>query len=104
MMWGIRGAWLLLGLSAACALAPAPGAADSVRVGAAPRVTAQATDLGGVPGGTPIHFTVALKPRTGLAAFVAQVSDPTSPSYRAYLTPAEFGRRFGATPAQLAAV
>src|SRR5205807_5049258 len=98
MMWGIRGAWLSLGLSAACALGAAPAtAADSVRLGAAPRVTPQATDVGGVPGGTPIHFTVALKPRTGLAAFVTQVSDPTSALYRAYLTPAEFGQRFGAT-------
>jgi hypothetical protein len=42
---------------------------------------------------------VALSPADpgALAAFVAAVSDPDSPDYQHYLTPGEFGSRFGAS-------
>ena len=53
-----------------------------------------------------LHLTVALKPRdpSGLAAYAQAVSTPGSGSYRQYLTPGQFGRRFGATPAAVGRV
>jgi subtilase family serine protease len=93
-----------VGLAAAPSLAAGAGPGPRVRLGGPPPVSAHAADVGELSPGALIHFTVALKPRTGLASFVQQVSDPASPRYRAYLTPAQFGQRFGATTAQLAAV
>jgi hypothetical protein len=56
--------------------------------------------------GTPRHVTIALTPRdpAALTAYAQAVSDPSSPFFRQYLTPAEFGRRFGASDAQIARV
>jgi subtilase family serine protease len=91
----------------AAALAPVAGAsAATVRVGRAPAVPAGATYVGGVPAATPMHVTVALTPRTpsALAAYARAVSTPGSPGYGQYLRPAQFARRFGATPRQVAAV
>jgi len=53
-----------------------------------------------------MHVTVVLKPRDpiGLAKLVAEVSTPGSSSYRRYLNPSEFERRFGSTTAQRAEV
>ncbi len=105
MTRGIR-LWVCVAAAGALAAAPSAGATGTaqLRLGGTPRAAADATDIGGLSTGTPIHLTVVLKPRSGLAAFVQQVSDPASALYRAYLTPAQFGQRFGATPAQLAAV
>jgi subtilase family serine protease len=52
------------------------------------------------------RVTVALAPRhpAQLTAFAQAVSTPGSASYGHYLTPAQFGARFGATPARMAAV
>jgi subtilase family serine protease len=38
-----------------------------------------------------------VRDQAGLDAFVAQVSNPASPNYRQYLTPAEFAQRFAPT-------
>jgi subtilase family serine protease len=59
-----------------------------------------------VPPSTRLHVTVTLRPRDapGLATYARAVSTPGSALYRHYLTPAQFGRRFGATAAQIAAV
>jgi kumamolisin len=43
-----------------------------------------------------VVLTLPLHDAAGAAAFVAAVSDPASPQYGHYLTPAEFGARFGA--------
>jgi subtilase family serine protease len=53
-----------------------------------------------------MHVTVVLKVRdaAGLAAYATQVSTPGSPVYHAYLTPAEFGQRFGAAPGEIRAL
>jgi subtilase family serine protease len=53
-----------------------------------------------------MHVTVVLRVRDpgALTRFVADVSDPGSPHYRDYLTPAQFGRRFGATGSELRSV
>ncbi|HWD18451.1 MAG TPA: protease pro-enzyme activation domain-containing protein [Verrucomicrobiae bacterium] len=45
-----------------------------------------------------------LRDAPGLENFLTQVSDPASPNYRQYLTPAEFTARFGPTEADYAAV
>lgn len=46
-----------------------------------------------------VQVTVSLQPRdlVGLEAYASAVSDPRSPLYRHFLTPAEIGQRFGAS-------
>jgi len=99
---------------AAAAAALATGASSAavassqpqVRLGELPRVTAHAAAAGAVPPSTQVHLTIALKVSdpAALAAYAVQVATPGSSVYRRYLTPSQFGRRFGATPAQVAAV
>jgi subtilase family serine protease len=59
--------------------------------------------VGHLAAATRLHVTVVLKvPHpAALLSFVNQVSDPSSPLYRDYVTPAEFGSRFGASQAEL---
>ncbi|KVT07002.1 peptidase S53 [Burkholderia sp. MSMB1078WGS] len=54
----------------------------------------------------PLHVTVVLKNRNTdqLDAFLRDVNQPGSASYRRYLTPAQFKARFAPTDAQVAAV
>ena len=65
-----------------------------------------ATLVGPAPSGTTLPLVVALHPRdpAALATEVQAVSDPRSPEYRRFLTPAEFAQRFGATQSTIAAV
>jgi pseudomonalisin len=66
----------------------------------------RATDLGAAPAGTPMRLVVALR-RPHAAAerrFVSAAHNPSSPSYRHFLTPAQFDRRFGVAGADVAAV
>jgi subtilase family serine protease len=91
------------------ALAPAVTDAAStktVRLGAAPRVPAQARVVGSVPPASKLQITIALAPRdpAALQQFATAVSTPGSPEYRSYITPAQFASRFGPTTAQIAAV
>ena len=59
-----------------------------------------------LPDSTLLHLTVALEPQdpSGLAAYATEVSTPGSPLFRDYLSVGQFAQRFGATPAQIAAV
>jgi subtilase family serine protease len=59
-----------------------------------------------MPAAKPIRLTVALKPQdpSGLAAFAEEVSSPSSPRFRQYLSVAQFASSYGATPAQVALV
>jgi subtilase family serine protease len=69
-----------------------------------PALSARARTVGtAVAAGSRLHLTVTLKPRdpAALAAYAKAVSTPGSPSYHQYLSPDQFGRRFGATAAQL---
>jgi subtilase family serine protease len=81
----------------------APG---TVRLGAAPALPLGAHIASALPDGTPMRVTVTLHPRdpSALRAFAAAVSTPGSPEYRQYITPRQFARRFGATPAAVKAV
>jgi subtilase family serine protease len=51
-----------------------------------------------MPDQTPMYVTLSLPLRdaAGAARFGAEVSDPDSPTYGHYLTPQQFGQRFGA--------
>jgi hypothetical protein len=53
-----------------------------------------------------LHVTVTLRPRdpARLATYARSVSTPGSPDYGDYLTPHQFGARFGASAAQIEAV
>jgi subtilase family serine protease len=77
-----------------------------VRVGRQPAHPAGARFVGGVPAATRLHVTVALKARdpAALTAYARAVATAGSASYRHYLTPSQFARRFGATAAQIRAV
>jgi subtilase family serine protease len=69
-----------------------------------PTLSARARRAGtAVATGSRLHLTVTLKPRdpAALAAYAQAVSTPGSRSYHQYLSPAQFGRRFGATARQL---
>ena len=92
---------------AAALLATAPGArAALARVGHGPVTATAAGVRTAVAAGLRLHVAVTLTPRdpAALAAYARAVSTPGSAEYRRYLTPSEFGRRFGATPAQVAVV
>lgn len=111
MSWAKRaiGAVALAGVAAAPA-APAAGAgaggAGQVRLAQAARLQPRGSVVGAVAAEARMHVTVVLKPSrpAALASFARAVSDPASAHYRAYLTPAQFGRRFGASAAELTAV
>lgn len=45
-----------------------------------------------------ISISMDYRDPAGMQDFVDSVSDPTSPNYRKFLTPAEIGKRFGPTP------
>lgn len=55
---------------------------------------------------TPMSVAVSLKLHNaeGLNQFLADVSNPASPTYRHYLTPAQFDARYGATKSDVATV
>jgi Pro-kumamolisin, activation domain/Putative Ig domain len=80
--------------------------AATTRIGRLPSDLARAAVIGELPAGKLVHVTVALKPRNAaaLSAYAQAVANPSSIDYRGYLTPAQFARRFGASPAELRAV
>lgn len=97
---------VVLGAGGGSALAAAASGPPLVRVGASPAPARFARAVGALSSSVRMHVTVVLKARdpSALAAYARQVSTPGSSLYRAYLTPAEFGARFGPTTAELRAV
>jgi subtilase family serine protease len=69
-------------------------------------IPAGATVRGSLAPGAPVQLTVALAPSdpAALAGYAQQVSDPSSPLYRHYLTVGQFAARFGADAAQVSNV
>ncbi len=51
-----------------------------------------------------LAISLPLRNQQALTALLAQLSDPASPNYRKYLTPAQFAERFGPSEADYAAV
>jgi hypothetical protein len=74
--------------------------------GAVPPVPSRAVAVGPVAGQTVLHLDVTLKVRdpAALADFIQQLSDRSAPDFGQFLRPGQFGPRFGATLAQVAAV
>ena len=72
----------------------------------APLLPARAVRLGAVAPASVISLDVALTvPDQGaLTAFLAGQSDRTSPYFHDFLTPVQFGQRFGPSPSQVATV
>jgi len=94
------------GLGLAGASAAAASSPRQIRIGRAARLPATAQITGTTPTSTEIPMTIALAPQdpSVLAALATAVSTPGSPEFRQYLTVDQFARRFGATPAAIAAV
>lgn len=91
---------LVVSVLAACLLAaPAAGAATI------PGLT-HGRITGRLSGRRVMHVTVTLAPRDpgALTAYARAVATPGSAVYHRYLTPAQFGRRFGASTRSVAAV
>ncbi|MGC8474639.1 MAG: protease pro-enzyme activation domain-containing protein, partial [Candidatus Dormibacteria bacterium] len=73
------------------------------RVGGTPAVPRGDVAEGQLPPSQRLTVTVAFKPQdqAALTAFIADLSDRSSPLFRHYLTPKGFGQRFGASLATL---
>ena len=107
-------AWAVAACSAAalaCVPALLPAAAPApalVAVGAVPHLPGRTVALGRLASAAagPLRLDVVLAPHGGseLGALATAVSTPGSPSFRRFLTPAQFAARFGASDAALAAV
>jgi len=71
------------------------------------RITKAAlVDLGVAPSNAVVKFAISLplRNRDALNAFIASTVDPTSASYRKFITPAQFADAYGPTPASVAQV
>jgi pseudomonalisin len=98
---------LLLLIAALPAASLPPEDAPRRAVGAVPGELREARSLGPAPADLPLErVVVALAPRdpAGLARLLEDQHDPASPLYRRWLSPAEFGARFGPTDAEIAAL
>ncbi|MEY9965232.1 subtilase family serine protease [Streptacidiphilus sp. MAP12-16] len=86
--------------------ASAPGPATRTLVGTHPLWAAPAADKGALPAGDQLTARVYLAGQdpAGLAAYAKAVSSVGSSQYGRFLTVAQVQQRFGATPAQIAAV
>ncbi len=96
----------LVALGAAAAVAAPRVSTRVVRVGSTTPLPSGARVTGTTLASTPLGLTVALQPQdpSGLADYATAVSTPGASLFRHYLTVAQFAQRFGATPAQIAAV
>ena len=107
---GLIGALAAAAPSQAARLASSSADANSPAVAlpgsAAPKLPAAAVRLGAVPANAAIRFDVTLKVRdqSALNAFLAGLSDKNSPLFGHFLSPGQFGPRFGPTLAEVTAV
>jgi hypothetical protein len=71
-----------------------------------PPAAARSAALGRLPNSQHLQLAISLPLRNqpALAEFLRQLSDPTSPNYRHYLTPAQFAEKYGPTEADYLAV
>lgn len=95
------------GTLAAIALMPgAPALAATLRIGGAAAIPRSALAIGRPAPRAHLHvtFTLATRDPRALSAYARAVSTPGSSLYRHFLTPAQFGSRFGAPAAQITRV
>ena len=66
----------------------------------------QLQPIGNLPAETNLNLAIGLplRNRKALTTLLQQISDPSSPNYRHYLTPEQFTEQFGPAPEQYAAV
>ena len=71
-----------------------------------PSEVSRLTPLGRLAGTQQLNLAIGLPVRNqaALTEFLRELSDPTNPNYRHYLTPAQFTEQFGPTEADYAAV
>jgi subtilase family serine protease len=82
---------------------------DRVPAGSVPPAARVYPDVGAADPDLPLErMTLSLRPRPGadgeLARLLAAQHDPASPGYHRWITPEEFGKRFGASDEELATV
>jgi subtilase family serine protease len=96
-------ALLVSGVTSAAAISPGHGAREVVR-STAP-LAGQVAGLRAMPRTSRVHVSVFIgRDQAGLAAAAAAISNPASPRYEHYLSPAQVQAAFGATAAQQRAV
>jgi subtilase family serine protease len=86
--------------------APPPDPLTAARLGPVPAIPRAAVRAGSLAPQAALRAEVTLRPRdpAALTAYIAALSNRSSPLFRHYLTPVQFGARFGPTAQQLAAV
>jgi subtilase family serine protease len=101
----LTGGSLALASPAAASASAAPPAFRTV-LGTQPGWAVAHADQGPLDANATIRLSVDLAGRNpgAVGAYAAAVSDPNSPDFGKFLTPAQFHARFGPTPAQRAAV
>ncbi len=90
-----------------CGLSARALSADlQVLHGLVPPVTKELTSVGRLDESKQLSLAIALplRNRDGLSKFLKEVSDPTSPNFRHYLTPAQFTEKYGPTKEDYEAV
>jgi hypothetical protein len=95
-----------LAMTGASARGEPSSPASVVRLGAPALRPSDATLVGSLPRSIPLRLTIALTSRdpAALAGYAKAVAAPGSARYHHFLTVSQFARRFGATPATIAAV
>jgi subtilase family serine protease len=87
--------------------APIVNTSRATLAGSQPPRARLARDLGAVDSSTPLqsitmHFSRSAQQQADLDALIAAQQDPSSPQYHQWLTPADFGVRFGLADADIA--
>ena len=97
---------LLTAVILLCGIFPAFGADLKVLPGHVPKVLSSLAPIGRLAATNELWLAIGLplRDRAGLENFVAQVSDPSSPNFRQFLTREELTARFGPTEQDYEAV
>jgi subtilase family serine protease len=87
--------------------APIANTARATLAGSQPPRARMAQDVGAVDSSMPLqsitmHFSRSTQQQADLDALIAAQQDPSSPQYHQWLTPADFGARFGLADADIA--
>lgn len=94
------------GAASTASASPRPGAASRVTVSARPSWVSRATKVAAAAPASKVELTIALKSphAAAAAAYAASVSEPGSPDFRHFLTPAQYQSRFAPSAAAVSQV